>query len=73
VSLDLDNPAFRAGMETMREISVKMAACAKKPSLFNKARKLALQAQAALMFIRLFLMTPKRHELPIDVRLAPSW
>jgi magnesium-protoporphyrin IX monomethyl ester (oxidative) cyclase len=73
VSLDLDNPAFRAGMETMRKISVKMADCAKKPSLFNKARKLGLQAQAAVMFVRMFLMTPKSHELPSDVRLVPSW
>jgi magnesium-protoporphyrin IX monomethyl ester (oxidative) cyclase len=73
VSLDLDNPAFRAGMETLRIISVKIAALGAKPSVFNKLRKLGLQAQAAAMFAKMYLMKPKSHELPSDVRLAPSW
>jgi magnesium-protoporphyrin IX monomethyl ester (oxidative) cyclase len=73
VSLDLDNPAFRAGLERMRVIAVKMGALNSKPNVFNKVRKLGLQAQAAATFVKLFLMNPKRHALPADVRLAPSW
>jgi magnesium-protoporphyrin IX monomethyl ester (oxidative) cyclase len=73
VSLDLDNPAFRAGLERMRVIAEKMGALNHKPSAFNKIRKLGLQAQAAATFVNLFLMNPKRHALPADVRLAPSW
>jgi magnesium-protoporphyrin IX monomethyl ester (oxidative) cyclase len=73
VSLDLDNPAFRAGLERMRVIAEKMGALNHKPSAFNKIRKLGLQAQAAATFVKLFLMNPKRHALPADVRLAPSW
>jgi magnesium-protoporphyrin IX monomethyl ester (oxidative) cyclase len=73
VSLDLDNPAFRAGMESMREIAEKMAALSKQPSAFNKLRKLGLQARAGAVFVKLFLMKPKSHELPSDVRLVPSW
>jgi magnesium-protoporphyrin IX monomethyl ester (oxidative) cyclase len=73
VSLDLDNPAFRAGLERMRVIAEKMGALGNKPSVFNKIRKLGLQAQAAATFVKLFLMNPKRHALPADVRLAPSW
>jgi magnesium-protoporphyrin IX monomethyl ester (oxidative) cyclase len=73
VSLDLDNPKFRAGMDNFLEISRKMAALKDQTGFAPKAKKLALQARAAITFVRLFLLTPKRHELPADVRLAPSW
>ena len=71
VSLDLDNPAFLKGLETLRIAGVKMAALGKSP--LDRAKKLGLQAQCAVAFAKLYLMTPKRHELPSDVRLAPSW
>jgi magnesium-protoporphyrin IX monomethyl ester (oxidative) cyclase len=73
VSLDLDNPKFRAGMDTMLEISRKMAALKDQRGFAPKAKKLALQASAAITFARLFLLNPKRHALPADIRLAPSW
>jgi magnesium-protoporphyrin IX monomethyl ester (oxidative) cyclase len=73
VSLDLDNPAFKAGLETFRKISIKMAEDKAKTGMFAKLVKLSRQAHAAVMFGRLFLLTPKRHALPADMRLAPSW
>jgi magnesium-protoporphyrin IX monomethyl ester (oxidative) cyclase len=73
VSLDLDNPAFRAGMDRFLVIAEKMNALRARPGMVSKLRKLGLQAQAAATFARLFLMSPKRHALPADVRLAPSW
>jgi magnesium-protoporphyrin IX monomethyl ester (oxidative) cyclase len=73
VSLDLDNPAFRRGMDTMLKISRKMTALKAKPSFLGKLAYAGLQAQAAITFARMFLMSPKRHDLPADVRLAPSW
>jgi magnesium-protoporphyrin IX monomethyl ester (oxidative) cyclase len=73
VSLDLDNPAFRAGLERLRILGLKIAAANAKPKLVRTVLKLALQAQVAAIFAKLFLMRPKSHALPIDVRLAPSW
>jgi magnesium-protoporphyrin IX monomethyl ester (oxidative) cyclase len=73
VTLDLDNPAFRAGLETLRKISVKMAEDQAKKGLFAKIIKLSRQAHAAVTFGRLFLLNPKRHALPADMRLSPSW
>jgi magnesium-protoporphyrin IX monomethyl ester (oxidative) cyclase len=73
VSLDLDNPAFRAGIESMRILAEKMAALKGRSKPVKAILKLALQAQAAAVFVKLFLMKPKNHALPIDVRLAPSW
>jgi hypothetical protein len=34
---------------------------------------LALKASAALTLGRLFLLRPQRHELPVEVRVAPAW
>jgi magnesium-protoporphyrin IX monomethyl ester (oxidative) cyclase len=73
VSLDLDNPAFRAGLERLSGIAKKIAALNGKPKLTRAVLKLTLQAQAAAVFVKLFLMKPKNHALPNDVRLAPSW
>ncbi len=73
VSLDIENPAFAAGLERLRIIAEKISALQKNPSIFNKVRKLGLQARAGFHFIRLFLMAPKAHALPADIRLAPSW
>ncbi len=73
VSLDLDNPAFRAGFEQLRRISEKTEALNSKPGLLSRLGKLGLQAQAAFTFARLYLMQPHKHAMPQDVRLAPSW
>jgi magnesium-protoporphyrin IX monomethyl ester (oxidative) cyclase len=73
VSLDLDNPAFRAGLESLRVLAEKMAALNGRSKPVKTILKLALQAQTAAVFLKLFVMKPKNHALPIDVRLAPSW
>jgi magnesium-protoporphyrin IX monomethyl ester (oxidative) cyclase len=73
VTLDLDNPAFLAGLETLRKTAEKMNALGKKPGVLSRVRKLGLQAQAGLAFAKLYLLRPKRHALPADVRMAPSW
>jgi magnesium-protoporphyrin IX monomethyl ester (oxidative) cyclase len=73
VSQDLDNPAFRAGLESLRVIAEKIAALNGKSRPVKTILKLGLQAQAAAVFVKLFLMKPKSHALPADVRLAPSW
>jgi magnesium-protoporphyrin IX monomethyl ester (oxidative) cyclase len=73
VSLDLDNPAFHAGLETLRVIAEKIAVLNSKSGAGKTILKLALQARAATVFAKLFLMKPKNHALPIDIRLAPSW
>jgi magnesium-protoporphyrin IX monomethyl ester (oxidative) cyclase len=73
VSLDLDNPAFRAGLESLRVLTEKMAALNGKSKPVKAILKLGLQARAAAVFAKLFLMKPRNHALPIDIRLAPSW
>jgi len=73
VTLDIDNPAFRAAMENMLVLSRKMAAVRAKGGVFAKLAYAGLQARAGFTFVRMFLMTPKRHELPADIRMVPTW
>jgi magnesium-protoporphyrin IX monomethyl ester (oxidative) cyclase len=64
VSLDLDNPAFKRGLDELLAVSRAMAGA-------GKVKKMLLRARAAVTFVRLFLLRPHRHELPADMRLAP--
>ena len=73
VSLDLDHPAFRAGLESLRVIAETMAGIGPDAGVSGKLRKLWLKGRAGAAFIKLLLLPPIRHELPGDVRLAPNW
>jgi len=73
VTLDIDNPAFRAAMDNMLVISRKMAAVKAKGGVLAKLAYAVLQARAAVTFVRMFVMRPKRHELPADIRMVPTW
>jgi magnesium-protoporphyrin IX monomethyl ester (oxidative) cyclase len=64
VSLDLDNPAFKRGLDELLAVSRAMAGA-------GRLKKMMLRARAAVTFVRLFLLRPHRHELPVDMRLAP--
>jgi magnesium-protoporphyrin IX monomethyl ester (oxidative) cyclase len=72
VELDIDDPRFRAGLERMRILGLKMQA-AKRQGLFGRVRRLALLAQVAATFVRLFLLPAKHNPMPADVRMAPAW
>jgi magnesium-protoporphyrin IX monomethyl ester (oxidative) cyclase len=69
ISLDIDNPAFAAGLEVLLDVSRKMAAA--QPGIFGQIQKVGLRARAAAAFVKLYLMRPHTHELPADMRLAP--
>jgi magnesium-protoporphyrin IX monomethyl ester (oxidative) cyclase len=73
LTLDLDNPAFLAGLERLRRISEAMGAAQRQGGLVGKAKQLGLGVAAAAAFARLYLLPIKRNELPRQVRLAPAW
>jgi len=73
VSLDLDNPAFQAGLDRMVVIAGKIGALNKQGGVFAKIRRTGWQVMAGANFARLYFMRPKSHALPSDVRLVPSW
>jgi len=73
LSLDLDNPQFRRGLERLRRISLASAAAAARGGALGTLKRVMLAAAAALTFGRLYLLPVRRHPLPADVRMAAAW
>jgi len=73
VALDVDNPAFLAGLERLRRISVSIADSKGQFGIGAAVKFLALRGAAAVTLARLFLLRPQRNALPRQVRIAPAW
>jgi magnesium-protoporphyrin IX monomethyl ester (oxidative) cyclase len=73
LSLDLDNPKFRRGLERLRRISARSAAAKSRGGAVGALQRIALGAAAALTFLRLYCLPVQRHDLPSLVRMAPAW
>lgn len=73
MTLDIDNPGFRRGMERMRVITEGMAEAKAKGGLTGALRRIGLGVQAAATFVGLYLTPVESNEMPVDVRLVPAW
>jgi magnesium-protoporphyrin IX monomethyl ester (oxidative) cyclase len=73
LTLDLDHPAFRAGLERLLDISRRTAAAEGRGGLRAKLAKAALGARAAAAFARLFLIPTRPNAIPAESRLTPAW
>ncbi len=73
VSLDIDHPAFRAGMDRLFQLAQRMEAAKARGGLIGRLQQGALAVAGAATFARLYLLPVKHHELPRQVRVAPAW
>jgi magnesium-protoporphyrin IX monomethyl ester (oxidative) cyclase len=73
VTLDIDHPRFRAGLERLRELSVGMEDAKRRGGIVGGLRRAWLGAAAAVTFAKLYFLPVHHHELPEQVRLAPAW
>ena len=73
LTLDLDNPVFRRGLDRMRRITEALSAAKKQGGIVGGIKRLGLTAAAAATFARLYLLPVHTHALPADVRLQPVW
>jgi magnesium-protoporphyrin IX monomethyl ester (oxidative) cyclase len=73
LSLDIDNPTFREGLERLRAIAESVAAAKARGGLIGGLKRLGLAAAAAATFVRLYLLPVQHHDLPATVRMAPAW
>jgi magnesium-protoporphyrin IX monomethyl ester (oxidative) cyclase len=73
VTLDVDRPGFKEGLQRLFEISEKMAAAKAEGGLGGRAKRFGLGLAAGATFLRLYLMPGRKAALPADVRLAPAW
>jgi magnesium-protoporphyrin IX monomethyl ester (oxidative) cyclase len=73
LTLDLDHPAFKAGLDRLVGIAREMERAGAQGGLWGKLRKGAYAGLAALTFARLYLIPAKANALPADIRLEPVW
>jgi magnesium-protoporphyrin IX monomethyl ester (oxidative) cyclase len=73
ITLDLDNPVFRRGLETLTEISIATSAARARGGVVGLVQRAALAVRATAIFARLYFLKPRAHALPEAVRMAPAW
>jgi magnesium-protoporphyrin IX monomethyl ester (oxidative) cyclase len=73
ISLDLENPAFRAGLDRLVKISVASAAAKAEGNVLGWLKRLALGIAGGAVLLRLYTLPVSRNELPANVRMAPNW
>ena len=73
VTLDLDHPAFRPGLDRLRRIADASAAARRQGGIVGGLKRVGLAAVAAVQFARLYCLPARRAALPDRVRLAAAW
>jgi magnesium-protoporphyrin IX monomethyl ester (oxidative) cyclase len=73
LSLDLDNPKFRTGLERLRSIAASVDAAKAQGGVIGAVKRVGLGIAAAAVFARLYLLPAQYHDLPEQVRMAPAW
>jgi magnesium-protoporphyrin IX monomethyl ester (oxidative) cyclase len=72
LELDINAPAFRAGLERIRQTTDKMESITGKDPVSWLRRKACVLANG-LTFLNLYLLPVRKNELPAKVRLQPAW
>ncbi len=73
ISLDIDSPALRAGMNRLLALSQRMDAAKQRGGLVGKLQQAGLAAAGIAAFARLYVLPVRHHTLPVQVRMAPAW
>jgi magnesium-protoporphyrin IX monomethyl ester (oxidative) cyclase len=73
VTLDIEHPSFLVNLQRLRVLSQRNDAAKVQGGLLGGLRRLGIAAAAGFTFLRLFLISPRRDNLPEQIRLAPIW
>ncbi|ACS42865.1 MULTISPECIES: magnesium-protoporphyrin IX monomethyl ester (oxidative) cyclase [Methylorubrum] len=73
ITLDLDDPRFKAGLDRLLVCADKIAAAKAEGGLSGKLKHGAQTLVAAATFARLYLLPVKQNAMPADIRLDPVW
>jgi magnesium-protoporphyrin IX monomethyl ester (oxidative) cyclase len=73
IELDIDNPAFKAGLDRLWHITEASIQAQKRGGVVGAVKRAGLGLAAAAVFARLYLLPAKRNALPQQVRLQPAW
>jgi magnesium-protoporphyrin IX monomethyl ester (oxidative) cyclase len=73
LSLDVDHPVFRAGMERLQRLSAAMAAAKAQGGALGRMKQAGCTVAACATFARLYLLPTRQHALPQRIHTAPAW
>ena len=73
MTLNIDDPRFRAGLERLRHISVAGDAARAQGGLLGGIKRLGLTLAAGAIFVRLYCLPAQPNALPENPRVAPAW
>jgi magnesium-protoporphyrin IX monomethyl ester (oxidative) cyclase len=73
LTLDTDNPKFRAGLERLFRISTAVNAAKAQGGIVGKIKQGAWSVAGLVTFARLYLLPTVPNELPESARMAPAW
>lgn len=73
LTLDIEHPTFRRGLEQLRQIAADMEALQSATGLLKRATQMRLALQAAWTFARLYFLPTIPNAAPAQVRTAPAW
>ena len=73
LTLDTDDPRFRAGLEALRGIAEASARARRQGGVLGGVRRAGLALRGALTFGRLYLLPARANVMPAKVRAAPAW
>ena len=73
MTLNIDDPRFRAGLERLRRISVTGDAARAQGGLLGGIKRLGLTLAAGAIFVRLYCLPAQPNALPENPRVAPAW
>ncbi|MGC4394590.1 magnesium-protoporphyrin IX monomethyl ester (oxidative) cyclase [Hydrogenophaga sp. T2] len=71
--LDIDHPAFRAGMERLRRLGARAEAARERGGLAGALVRAGCGVAAAAVFARLYLLPTVPNTLPQQMRVSPTW
>jgi magnesium-protoporphyrin IX monomethyl ester (oxidative) cyclase len=73
ITLDLDHPAFKAGLDRLVELERAIASAKEQGGVVGRVKQAWFSAAASATFVRLYLLPAKSNALPAEIRLAPVW
>ncbi len=73
MTLDIDNPRFRAGFDRLAKITAAMSDAKAKGGAMAALKRLVLTLSAGATFLELYLLPTVSNATPASVRLVPAW
>jgi magnesium-protoporphyrin IX monomethyl ester (oxidative) cyclase len=73
LTLDIDHPAFRAGLERLSRLREAAARAKARGGVRGALARAGIAAAAVATFARLYLLPAKANALPRQIRVAPVW